>query len=142
MLAELQSDRCRALEEIFETIALYIREYQEPTSTPKRLCQRVEDLKALAGDAMVLGTLLKGCAKAGIWPIPAYPYHGFTVRQVVNAIAVFEICSLCEINKDGLHGRYKGNVGKEVHDKVKSSMLSFKTSVEAVMKGLDLDDFV
>jgi hypothetical protein len=140
LLDKLQSDRHIALDQIFDTIASHFKVYQEPTTISQRICQRHEDLKALACDAIVLGTLLKGCVRAGIWPIPLYPYDGFTVLQVVKDVTAMQIYSLCEINKDGMHRGY-GNEAKQVHDQVKHSMLSFKNSVQAALEGLDLNDY-
>jgi hypothetical protein len=53
---------------------------------------------------MVLGTLLKGCVRAGIWPIPQYPYNGFTIKRVLRDIEELRIRSLCEI-KEGIQSR-------------------------------------
>jgi hypothetical protein len=64
------------------------------------------------------------------------------VREVVSDVTALQICSLCEINKDGMHGRYSDSGEKKVHDNVKRTMLSFKDSVEAAMEGLDLKDFI
>jgi len=70
---------------------------------------------------MVTGTLLKGYIKARIWLIPPYLCRGFTVRQIINSVTKMEIYSLCEMNKDEIHGRHGRNRGEEVHDQVKHS---------------------
>jgi hypothetical protein len=106
----------RVLEQIFDTIDSQIKEYPELTIISQRLCQHPEDLKALACDAMVLGTLLKVVSRPAFGQFLVI----LTVRQVISNVAEVEYAPY-EINKDGMHGRYGRNRGKEVHDQVNAS---------------------
>lgn len=57
----------------------------------------------LACDAIVLGTLLKGCIGARLWQIPVYPYKDHSVHDILNEIRGLKVLSLCEMNREGVH---------------------------------------
>jgi hypothetical protein len=57
-------------------------------------CKRT-DGRASACDAMLLGSLLRGCQNAGLWPPPVAPYEGLTFDGVAGKIASFNIQTLC-----------------------------------------------
>lgn len=100
--------------------------------------------RQLACDAMVLGTLLKGCVKAGIWPAPEYPYRGFAIRQALTEIKAFKIHSLCEVNKEGVYDMYRNRPhlgGKASHDLAKQFLESVTKDVQGRVQGLKLRDF-
>jgi hypothetical protein len=122
---------------VFQTITSHVEKYQKQTI----ICRRPKAYKAVACDAMTLGSFLKGCIEAGIWPTPLDPYQGFTVQSVLNRIAALRISSLCEINQDGMRGYGCSSGGKDAHDLIKTSMLSLKSYAESVLEGLELKDF-
>ncbi len=127
---------------VLKTIYTLVEKYQTPTT----ICLYPENERSpgrrFACDSMVLGTLIKGCIIAHIWPIPVYPYHGITVQDIVNKISSMKIHSLCEINKEGAFAPYSGMwKDKESHGLVKSTLTSLLDQFSTGKKGLNLEEF-
>jgi hypothetical protein len=131
------------LSHIFQTITSLIEDYQKPTG----FCQRPKDYRSYeisydhgsACDAMVLGTLLRGYVKCGIWPIPMAPYTGLTVQRVLKEVLTLKVQTLCEIT-NGIY-EYRSYAEGDHKDGVKDSTVKLVSFVEYMMDGLHLGSF-
>src|SRR5579871_6603400 len=88
---EINRRREKALSDALDVIYSMIENDQEGG-----YCKRT-DGRAAGCDAMLLGSLLRGCQNAGIWPPPVAPYKALTFKALKDKISSLEIQTLCGI---------------------------------------------
>lgn len=84
---EIEKTRTRAIDICFWGVQFYIDQYLKGSANCK-----AHDHSC---DAMVLGSLLKELAAAGLYPIPASPYRGIAFSTLSKSLKSMKLVSLC-----------------------------------------------
>jgi hypothetical protein len=93
----------------------------------------------LACDALLLGSLIKGSAAIGIYPIIFAPYHGIVFKDLATQIRELKVFDVLHDVCNQSFGRYQSN--SDAHG-VKSSIEASMNALECAMIGLNLEDFL
>jgi hypothetical protein len=118
-LKELRNSKIKAiLDVVYDLITKF-------TAEGENQCDGFGE-NAFTCDAMMLGSLLKGCAQIGIWPELKAPYTGQTFKDLKANIQKFKLIDLGNYNKY--------HVGHDYSDVIQASL----ESVEDEYGGLDL----
>jgi hypothetical protein len=136
-LEEINSRREKALSDALEVIYSLMENHQAGG-----YCKRT-DRRAAACDSMLLGSLLKGCQNAGIWPPPVAPYKAMTFKSLKDKISSFEIQTLCGILGEAYkhYGAVKWMADRATPP-VKGSIDEKMIAIENEVAGLTLYNFL
>jgi len=134
--AVMLGHRAAAIENAILIIHNLIARY----SGPCILCPVIwDESDKLACDSLLLGSLIKGSAAIGIYPMISNPYHGIVFKDLaaqIRELKVFDV--LHDVCNQGL-GKYQSN--SDAHG-VKSSLEASMNALECAMIGLNLEDFL
>jgi hypothetical protein len=133
---EIKQGRQNAINTAITVIHKLITKYIEGTTNCDAALD--EDMR-LACDAMVLGSLMKGARKIGIWPRPEAPFNGHKYSDLAKAIRelkMFDVCGRSAGRKWSSYGGFEGNA----HGLEDLIQLELK-AIEENLGGLDLNDF-
>ncbi len=98
----------------------------------------LDDELRYACDAMVLGSLMKGSHKIGVWPKPEAPFSGRKFKDLARAIRSIRILDVC--NKSSSRRFSSLGPSSNCHGLEDSIAASMK-SIEAGLNGLELSDY-
>ena len=97
----------------------------------KTLCDgSLDDELRYACDAMVLGSLMKGSRKIGIWPKPEAPFNGQTFQNLarsIRSIRILDVCNKSSSRRWTSHGPGANSHGLEQ---------TIETEIKALETGL------
>lgn len=82
---------------MYAEIAFWIEVYQ---NDPIQCNSKVDKLTAEACDAMILGSLIKGCTKFGLWPAPQPPHAKSSISSLLQGWEQIPIRSLCNYEEE------------------------------------------
>jgi hypothetical protein len=107
-----------------------IERYQKPVPSGEQI-----DHYKSASDSMVLGTLLRSCADAGIWPAPQPPYAGIMPDVLYTTITE------CNVRK--LSSTYSRHNAVQIvrADEIMQEIETNMTLIKSAWNGLKLEDF-
>lgn len=97
-----------------------------------------EDLR-FACDAMLLGSLMKGSSKIGIWPRPEAPFFGKKFNDLaaeIRKIKMVDVCGRSSGRRWSSYGGFERNC-HGLEDQIESSI----KAVEEGLGGLKLEDY-
>ncbi|RDL37621.1 uncharacterized protein BP5553_05054 [Venustampulla echinocandica] len=132
----IKRDRQFAIETAITVIHGFITKYMDGLP----ICDSGMDVDLrFACDAMLLGSLMKGCGKIGIWPKPDAPFTGRkwnNLAREIRGIKILDVCSRSSSRRWGASGPSSNCHGLE--DSIEDSM----KSIEEGLDGLKLSDYV
>jgi hypothetical protein len=130
--------RQTAISNIISTLGVLITTYEDPK--PQCLCYSASKFEC---DAMVLGALIKGSVKMGLWPLAPQPHIDISFHHLSKSIRGMAIPTLCNLNKR--HHQYDSfedySGGSKHCCNVKGTIEASLLSLENQLCGLDLDAF-
>jgi hypothetical protein len=103
-------------------------------SAPNILCQNCGEFPC---DANLLGSLVKGSAIIGIWPLPADPYPGINSRTLADQIRGMRVLDKCEMSSR-VARHYSPGYSHGIKDSIEASL----RSLEDRTRGLHLTSFL
>ncbi|OWP06775.1 hypothetical protein B2J93_8832 [Marssonina coronariae] len=122
--------RMKAIRNSFDVIGRYIDVLQN--SKPRCTSSRSESHRYTC-NSILLGSLLEGSARLGLWPPPDAPYQDLNFTFVVREIMQINMISFC--SKMGYANQPTGSHG------VKAEIGSALVKLKARFSGLSLKDF-
>ncbi|KAK2624994.1 hypothetical protein QTJ16_005363 [Diplocarpon rosae] len=130
MLDSILARRMKAIRNLFDVIGHYIDVLQ--ISKPRCTSGRSESHRYTCNNVL-LGSLLEGSARLGLWPAPDPPYKDLNFKFVVHEIMQINVISFC--SKMGYANQPTGSHG--VKAEIGSALVKLKTR----FSGLNLKDF-
>jgi hypothetical protein len=99
----------------------------------------MDDNMRFSCDAMLLGSLMKGSRKIGIWPRPEAPFNGHKYKDLAKAIRglkMLDVCGKSAGRKWSSYGGFEGNA-HGLEDLIENEL----KAVEESLGDLDLEKF-
>ncbi len=122
--------RLKAIRNCFDIIGRYIDALQ--LSAPRCTSSRNESHRYTCNNVL-LGSLLEGSAKLGLWPPPDPPYRDLNFKFVAHEVMQINVVSFC--SKMGYTNQPTGSHG--VKAEIGSALVKLRTR----FSGLNLKDF-
>jgi hypothetical protein len=123
----IATQRETAILGVFKNLEQTLKKYQNAA----QVCPQHNMNHAAACDAIVLGSILRGVAMRGIYPIPISPYDDMTFNHLSSSLMDLEILSYCDMphvySSRDRHG-------------VKTSIITTVSKWDTFLCGLDLED--
>lgn len=133
----IQERRIEAIDSLLTIPTSLIEKYSLPTAQCVPIDDTADPIElaySYACDSMLLGSLIKSCAKTGIFPIPQSPFEGLSFAWVAKSLGSLDLKSKCDGN---LKGYVVGHACHGVREYVENEVGKLIMGV----RGLDLRDF-
>jgi hypothetical protein len=132
----IKQGRSTAINTVISVIHKLITKYMDGTTH----CEvGMDDNMRFACDAMLLGSLMKGSRKIGIWPKPEAPFSGHKYNELAKAIRgikMLDVCGKSAGRKWSSYGGFDGNA-HGLEDFIENEL----KAVEENLGSLDLESF-
>ncbi|EHK98522.1 hypothetical protein M7I_5666 [Glarea lozoyensis 74030] len=132
----IKQGRQTAINTVISVIHKLITKYMDGTTH----CEvGMDDNMRFACDAMLLGSLMKGSHKIGIWPKPEAPFNGQKYNELAKAIRgikMLDVCGKSAGRKWSSYGGFEGNA-HELENFIDNEL----KAVEENLGSLDLESF-
>jgi hypothetical protein len=131
LLEIIVKQRETAISGVFKYLEQTLKKYQSAA----QICPKSHSTNhGAACDSMVLGSILRGAAMRGIYPIPMSPYDDMTFNHLSISLFDLEILSYCKLQNASTHSNYGDMHG------VKDSIIKTVEKWDSFLCGLELED--